>query len=51
MSTLEALLRLTAIQIELMRIAGHLDGRRAEIVRYTARILRLLRTSRGGASS
>ncbi len=46
MSQLEILLRLSAIQSEMMRLAEHLGPEAGKIVRYAARVLNLLRMIR-----
>lgn len=44
-ASLEAVLRLSVIQRELNEIAEGLDPRTAQIVRYAARVLNLLRSA------
>lgn len=43
MSQLEALLRLSVIQVEILALADALAPQGARIVRYSARVLNLLR--------
>ena len=42
MSQLEALLRLSVIQVEMLKIADALGPRAAKVVRYAAAVLNLL---------
>lgn len=49
MSSLEALLRVSLIQAELLRLADALGPKGARVVLYAARVLNLVRTYESGA--